>query len=176
MGECGEVSNLTLTSQSFQPGSKFTGARMIRTSLRNLTAENASFYFAQLIQSDLSGARVRGSDFRYARLSGIQAGFGSNFEDCNFEQTEAMGADFNMARFDHARFNGSRFNGSNFRNANFYFADLTFANFEGSDFRGADLSFADLFATRLNGAYYDSFTRLPFDRAEATRQGMIFTH
>jgi hypothetical protein len=174
LGECGNIMGMSFQNRSFTSGTKFMGSRMVRADIQYLVAENADFSFSDLTQSNLSGAHVRGSNFESARMSGIKANFRADFQDCNFSRVYGACSDFNRAQLRHVNFNGANFQNSNFRDADFYFADMTFADFSGSDFRGADLVFADIFATTLTGAIYDSFTRLPFDRAQATRLGMIF--
>jgi uncharacterized protein YjbI with pentapeptide repeats len=176
MGECGYLANAHLPGQMLQPGTRLNGADLTRANLANLMAERTDFTLANLAFANLNGSQLRGSRFDSARLIGITAGFRTNCEECDFTRVQADQADFNMASLRRTRFSGARFRGARFRDADFYFADLTFGDFSNADFRGADLWFADLFAADLRGAYFNSFTRLPFDRAEAVRRGMIFTN
>ncbi len=176
LGECGYLSNAHLPGQMLQPGTRLSGADLTRANLSNLQAERADFTLANLAFANLNGSRLRGSRFESARLIGLIAGFRTDCEECDFSRVQGDQADLNMASLRRTRFSGARFRGARFRDADFYFADLTFGDFSNADFRGADLWFADLFAAELRGAYFNSFTRLPFDRAEAVRRGMIFTN
>jgi uncharacterized protein YjbI with pentapeptide repeats len=172
LGECGYLENAQLPGQILPPGTRFNGAVLRRAVLSNLTAERADFTFADLTTANLDGSRLRGSRFESARMMGISAGFRADLEECDFSRARGDQADLNFASLRRSKFNGARFPGARFRDADFYFADLTFGDFRNADFRGADLSFADHFAADLRGALYNSFTRLPFDRAEAVRRGM----
>jgi uncharacterized protein YjbI with pentapeptide repeats len=176
LGECGYLANAHLPAQTLQPGTRLSGADLTRTNLSNLQAERADFTLANLTFANLNGSRLRGSRFESARLIGLTAGFRTDCEECDFSRVQGDQADFNMASLRRTRFGGARFRGARFRDADFYFADLTFGDFSNADFRGADLWFADLFAADLRGAYFNAFTRLPFERSEAIRRGMIFTN
>jgi uncharacterized protein YjbI with pentapeptide repeats len=176
LGECGYLANAQLPGQMLQPGTRLSGADLTRTNLSNLQAERADFTLTHLAFANLNGSRLRGSRFESARLIALTAGFRTDCEECDFSRAQADQSDFNMASLRRTRFGGARFRGARFRDADFYFADLTFGDFSNADFRGADLWFADLFAADLRGALFNAFTRLPFDRAEAIRRGMIFTN
>jgi len=174
-GECGQVDGISLPNQLLQPGARFMGAHLRGTDLRRMVAENANFERSDLRMITLSGADLRGSQFREALLDGALLDFGSNLESCNFEGVLARGANFNSATLRRSRWTGARLQGSGFRDADLYLTDFTFADLRDSDLRGADLTAADLFGAQLSGAFFNPFTRLPFDRSEAYRLGMIFT-
>jgi uncharacterized protein YjbI with pentapeptide repeats len=176
LGECGYLANASLPGQVLQPGTRLSGADLSRAHLANLQAERSDFTLANLAYAQLNGAHLRGSRFESARMIAIAAGFRMECEECDFSRVQGDQADFNMASLRRTRFSGARFRGARFRDADFYFADLTFGDFSNADFRGADLSFADLFAADLQGAWFNAFTRLPFDRAEAVRRGMVPTN
>jgi uncharacterized protein YjbI with pentapeptide repeats len=174
-GECGSIEGMIFPNQMLTPGSRFMGANMRRVDLRKLVAENANFERADLTEAVLSGSEIRGCNFVEARLDGASLDFGSNLESCNLERVRANAASFNSANLRRAKMEGGKFRGSSFRDADLYLADLSFADLRDSDLRGADLGNSDLFGSQLSGSFFNTFTRLPFDRTEAARLGMIFT-
>ncbi|MBU6154179.1 MAG: pentapeptide repeat-containing protein [Bdellovibrionales bacterium] len=148
---------------------------MRKSDLRKLIAENPNFERAELTDAVMSASQIRGCNFTEAWMDGVSLDFGSDLEFCNFERARAMAASFHSANFRRAKMSGAKFRGSTFRDADLYLADLSFADLRDSDLRGADLGTSDLFGAQLSGAFFNFFTRLPFDRGEATRLGMIFT-
>jgi len=76
----------------------------------------------------LVGARLAGSDFRYAF-----------FEEGNADEAVLSSADFRKASLEGSRFQGADLRKANFRGVQMYKVDLTSADLRGTDFTRADL-------------------------------------
>jgi uncharacterized protein YjbI with pentapeptide repeats len=107
--------------------------------------------------ADLRAGRV---NITYVELEGASLR-GADFTANGCYLTEIRRSDLTGARLAGVRCRGGRFPGS----------DLT-----GADLRGADLpSPGTLDGAVVTGARFDARTRLPFDRDEALRRGMVET-
>jgi uncharacterized protein YjbI with pentapeptide repeats len=107
------------------------------------------------------GAMAQGKDLRGAYL------FEANLKNVDFR-----GANLDKTQLGRADLRGADFRGAKLTGAYLYKADLS-----GADLRGAELlsktGGAELTQVRLQGARFDSTTRLPFDEQEAARRGMV---
>jgi hypothetical protein len=136
-----------------------------------------SFYFAF---NRRGGARLRADHAAWTMTHLIR----SRLVDSSFVEAELIGLVSTNSKL-----HRSKFTGANLEGARFFYSDLRGASFErarlraiiavesnlrGCDFRGADLSDAELQLSPLEGALFDDTTKLPFDRAEAERRGMLW--
>lgn len=83
-------------------------------------------------------------------------------------------ADLHGADLRTADLSGSILAKANLSEARLDKAKLNKADLRGADLRSCNLSEAGLNGANLYGAFFNQKTRLPFDKAEALRRGMIF--
>jgi len=87
----------------------------------------------------------------------------------NLSNADLHGADLRTADL-----SGSILAKANLSEARLDRAKLNQADLRGADLRSCNLSEARLNGANLYGAFFNQKTRLPFDKAEAIRRGMIF--
>lgn len=87
----------------------------------------------------------------------------------NLSNADLHGADLRTADL-----SGSILAKANLSEARLDRAKLNKADLRGADLRSCNLSEARLNGANLYGAFFNQKTRLPFDKAEAIRRGMIF--
>ena len=87
----------------------------------------------------------------------------------NLTRADLHGADLRTADL-----RGTILTKANLSEARLDKAKLNRADLRGADLRSCNLSEASLTGANLYGAFFNQKTRLPFDKAEAIRRGMIF--
>ena len=140
----------------------YSGANLIRASLRGADLQGMNFYMAQLTraklsETNLSGAELSSADLRKADLREANLGESILYK-ANLEEADLTGA-----RLCNADLRGANLQGADLTDADFGVADLSAANLRGANLRGAKLmgtrlvasNFwnADLTGCRIYGAF-----------------------
>ncbi|MEK6623713.1 MAG: pentapeptide repeat-containing protein [Bdellovibrionota bacterium] len=151
----------------------------VDVSSRDLVAAGLADQFAH---ANFSGARLQSAGFRgiftytdfraallqNAKLAHIYAR-GAYFSHASMEHANLYDTDLYLAHFVESWMRGGDLRYARAVGADFQGADLTAALLQGGDFRVTNLAKA----RSLQGAEYDSKTRLPFSDEEAASLGMI---
>jgi hypothetical protein len=156
-GVCGDLTNVRLTTFNFQ-GALMMGADISKDTNEEDWQELVKFDFADLRGFQAKNVLFMRTSFRGANLSY------ANFTKASFEPRGEADRIENVVNFSSANLSYA-----NFRNAKFYFANLTNANLAGADLRGAIIEFS-----KLDGAIFDQYTKLPFSHNVALGFGMIY--
>lgn len=107
----------------------FNGDSLNGVDLKNARLRDASFFRAEIKESDLSGADAFRAKFVNAIMTGVR-----------FDSAKVTEADFTKADLSNASFVGSDMRRAKFNRANLRGADLTDARLQGADLTRADLS------------------------------------
>ena len=123
-----------------------------------LNLRGATFYLSRINEGDFSEAQLPESQFRASSIQGA-----------NFISANLISSDFSAARAASASFFKSNLIGCKCNSADFFATDFREAHLESADFSNSVVAMA-----HFEGAFFNSFTKLPFSRSEAFRRGMIF--
>jgi uncharacterized protein YjbI with pentapeptide repeats len=160
-------------SETSLVGARFDGiranaARFVRGSLQDASyvdadlRETAFVFIDSFVDTNFSGADIRGAEFAYATGAGFevtQLRATRSFQDRDLSGVDFEGNDFAGIDLSNFRLAGGDFNRANLTGANFSGADATGVSFQYADLAGLNLTNAIVKQANFNNADSKGFTR-----------------
>jgi len=162
----------------------FSNADLYRTHIRDANVSRAKFHNANLKKAQLSDSYIQRTDFSNANLNSSSLneakGYKTVFDGASMNDANLGTINCRECDFSHTLLKNSYLTIGNFMDSNFSYANLTGANLMGANLLNANFSNANLSKVVLNeytqfkGAYFNSYTILPFTVDVAFNKGMVF--
>jgi uncharacterized protein YjbI with pentapeptide repeats len=152
VGECGSLPDENLTTR-VSAGIVLKGANLLRALLTNVDLSAADMSHVTAAQAKLRGANLIRADLSYS----------------NFVGAELIDAHFNFATLRKTDLRGARLD-----NAQLQSSVMIGTLLDGASLVGADLTGVDLRETSLQGAIYNSETKMSLTSEQARARGMVF--
>jgi uncharacterized protein YjbI with pentapeptide repeats len=168
VGECGQVRSKNMSN-----------LKISHTNLKAIDLSFSNFNNANLSLSDLTHSHLFGTDFHSANLEQVNMSLSAlrkttfryaNLKDAIIMHAIIIRADFVSADLTGAILSDSNILATNFDSANLENADLRNVNFLGNGHFGP----SNLENVIFKGAKFNLATKLPFDKQEAIRKGMVY--